>query len=105
MNSKTPSLQNFFVAGISYRNASAEVRGRYSISAQQYENILACAASYGIEELFVLSTCNRTEIYAFAKDEAQVIELLCSETSASKEEFIKLASIKNAHEAVRHLYD
>ena len=105
MNSKTPSLQNFFVAGISYRNASAEVRGRFSISAQQYENILACAASYGIEELFVLSTCNRTEIYALAKDEAQVIELLCSETSASKEEFVKLAYIKNAHEAITHLYD
>ena len=105
MNSKTPSLQNFFVAGISYKNAPAEVRGRFSISAQQYENMLAHAASYGIEELFVLSTCNRTEIYAQAKNASQLIELLCSETAGSKEEFVKLAYIKNAQEAITHLYN
>lgn len=105
MNSKTPSLQNFFVAGISYKNTAAQARGRFSISAQQYENILANAASYGIEELFVLSTCNRTEIYGVAKDETQLIDILCSETAGSKEEFLKQAYIKNAHEAITHLYN
>ncbi len=77
---KIDCLDNFFIAGLNYRNADERTRGRFAINFEQYDNILKLAPSYGIDNLMVLSTCNRTEIYGFSKNASQLIELLCSQT-------------------------
>ena len=67
-------------------------------------SILSKAKEYGINEFFILSTCNRTEIYGFAADAKQLSALLCSETMASIETFYQSAYIKQGKQAVEHLY-
>ena len=67
--------------------------------------ILASAASSPIREFFVLSTCNRTEIYGFAEDPSQLVELLCSQTAGTISEFSELAYVWNDLNAVRHLFN
>ena len=59
-------INQFFVAGINYRKTDTIIRGDYAVSADQYTSLLQKAADAGIAELFVLSTCNRTEIYGVA---------------------------------------
>jgi glutamyl-tRNA reductase len=55
---------NIAVIGLSHKTAPVEVREKLSIPENQYEKALAQLCSYPhIEEVSVLSTCNRLEIY------------------------------------------
>ena len=104
-SSKAYSSEEFFVIGISYKNTDAATRGQFSISYKQYESILKLAPSCGIKEMFVLSTCNRTEMYGFAKEASVLMELLYSQASGDLELLLQMAYIKNGMEAISHLYD
>lgn len=99
------NISNFFVAGINYKKSDACVRGQFAISNEQYANLLQKASLQGLNEVFILSTCNRTEIYGFANNSSQLIELLCSETLGNSETFKEAAYIKNGVEAIEHVFN
>jgi glutamyl-tRNA reductase len=101
----TLDIARFQVAGINYKKTDAVVRGQYAISPEVYGVILADSTAYGINELFILSTCNRTEIYALASDPSQLIELLCAHTQGDIETFKSRAYIKNGSAAIEHLFN
>ena len=103
--SKAYSSEEFFVVGISYKNTDAATRGQFSISYKQYESILELAPSHGVEEMLVLSTCNRTEIYGFAKEASSLMELLYSQASGDFELLVQMAYIKSGMQAISHLYE
>jgi glutamyl-tRNA reductase len=98
-------LSNFFVAGINYKKTDAAIRGMFAINNDQYANILAIAPDHHISSLFIISTCNRTEIYGFAENAGQLMGLLCTQTAGDYETFGRLAYVKNGVEAVEHLFD
>jgi glutamyl-tRNA reductase len=97
-------VSNFFIAGINYKKTDAAIRGQFAINNEKYVAILEEAPSFGINESFIVSTCNRTEIYGFADNASQLIALLCTQTEGSKESFSALAYIKQGNEAVTHLF-
>ncbi len=103
-NSAT-DLSQFHAIGINYRKTNAGIRGSYAISNDQYAKILELAPTYGISECFILSTCNRTEIYGFAETPGQLVSLLCSQTKGTIEAFIKMAYFKHGKRAVHHLFE
>jgi len=105
MGTRPTDISKFFIAGINYKKTDAAIRGQFAVSNEQYETILSLAPSYNVNELFVLSTCNRTEIYGFAEDASQLIELLCTQAKSSKELFTELAYIKNGMDAIEHLFN
>ncbi len=96
-------LADFWIAGINYRKTDAGLRGRFAISNDQYAALLTVAGESSLRQLFVLSTCNRTEIYGFAPQADRLIGLLCRFTEGSEEMFRELAYVKNGAEAVDHL--
>lgn len=98
------NISNFYVAGINYKKSDAAVRGQFAINSDQYSSILEKAAAQGLNELFILSTCNRTEIYGFAYCSHQLVDLLCSETVGNVETFKQSAYIKNGIEAIEHVF-
>ncbi len=104
MNRHT-DISKFFIAGINYKKADAAIRGQFAISNEQYQHILTLAPSFGVNELFILSTCNRTEIYGFAENVSQLIDLLCTQTKSPKEVFINSVYIKNGMDAIEHLFN
>ena len=99
------NIPNFYIAGINYKKSDASVRGQFAIGAEQYAAVLALAAEQGLNEIFILSTCNRTEIYGFAHSSQQLVDLLCSQTAGDAETFKKAAYIKNGLEAIQHLFN
>jgi glutamyl-tRNA reductase len=99
------NITHFFVAGINYKKSDASMRGRFAVSSEQYASIMEAAAQVGLTELFILSTCNRTEIYGFAHHSKQLIDLLCSQTAGDAETFAKAAYIKNGAAAIEHLFN
>ena len=99
------NIHNFFVAGINYKKADAEIRGLFAIDNTKYAAILSGAVELGIKEIFVLSTCNRTEIYGLTDSANTLIGLLCGQTEGSISDFKKSAYIKSGNDAVGHLFN
>ncbi|MEJ0103168.1 MAG: glutamyl-tRNA reductase [Bacteroidota bacterium] len=104
-NNRNTDISTFFAAGINYKKTDVGKRGQFAISAEQYGNILQKASASGLRELFILSTCNRTEVYGFAENADQLINLICNETTGSAEDFKQLAYIKKGIAAVDHLFN
>lgn len=98
------NLSQFFLIGINYKKTDAIIRGQFAINANQYNSILQKADEYQIKEIFILSTCNRTEVYALASSADTLIHLLCSETTGSENTFKELCYIKQGQEAVNHIF-
>lgn len=104
MPNRPADISKFFIAGINYKKTDAAIRGRFAISPEQYEKILTLAPSHQLHELFVLSTCNRSEIYGFAEDPSQLIDLLCTQTIGTPAAFKEIAYVKSGLDAVEHLF-
>ncbi len=98
-------ISSFFIVGINYKKSDAATRGQFAINSQQYENILALAPTFQVSSLFILSTCNRTEIYGFAENADQLINLLCTQTQGDSQLFSTMAYVKNGDVAVDHLFN
>ena len=98
-------ISKFWIAGINYKKADAATRGQFAIQNDQHTRLLEKALGNSLDEVFVLSTCNRTEIYGFADSVSQLIDLLCDQTGGSKETFLSSAYVKNGHEAITHLFN
>ena len=105
MANNKQDINNFFIAGINYKKTDALLRGQYAINNDQYADLLANAPKDGLNELFVLSTCNRTEIYGFAADAETLIHSLCAQTQGSLETFKEIAYVKKGISAIEHLFD
>ena len=99
------NISHFFVAGINYKKSDASIRGQFAINNEQYAAILEKATLQGLNELFILSTCNRTEIYGFAQNSQQLIDLLCSQTIGGAATFAQAAYIKNGQQAIEHVFN
>lgn len=66
---------NIVVVGLSHKTASVEVREKLSIPEAEIENAIATLKGYPhIEEIAIISTCNRLEIYGVAADIEQGVK-------------------------------
>ena len=58
--------------GLSHKTAPVEIRDRFAFKETEWPPALQALVDHGkIEEGCVLSTCNRSEIYALVEEEAQ----------------------------------
>jgi glutamyl-tRNA reductase len=79
---------NLLVVGISHRTAPVEIRERFSISESRlYPSLHRLGEAPGIQEVVLLSTCNRTECIVWASDlvaaSASIDEFLAAEFGLS----------------------
>ncbi len=105
MHNRPIEISNFFVVGINYKKTDATRRSLFAVNNEQYAKILDVSKNIGLTDLFVLSTCNRTEIYGFAEDAIQLYELLCNHTEGGIEMFKEIAYSKNGNAAMQHLFE
>ncbi len=94
----------FYNVGLSYKKADVKVRGTFSITKENQKLLLKDAKAKGIDGIFVLSTCNRTEITGFAKHPFELISLLIKYSNGTVEEFIKVSNVYKNKDAVKHLF-
>ncbi len=102
---KPTDLSTFFIAGINYKKTDANLRGQYAINSDQYATLFSLAPIYGVKEFFILSTCNRTEIYGFAESAASLSQLLCTQTQGGLDTFLEMAYVKKGNKAIEHLFN
>ena len=95
---------NLYNIGVSYKKADANVRGKFSITKENQVRLLLEAKEKGVDGVFVLSTCNRTEVTGFAEQPFQLINLLCKYSNGSVEEFTTVSNVYKNQEAITHLF-
>ncbi len=87
-------MGEIYALGVNFKTAPVEVRERLACSKEETKNLLPyLKVASGVEELCILSTCNRVEIYTYSTRE-ETVELLLSE-------FLKE---KNLEDARRHMF-
>ncbi|MFT6870322.1 MAG: glutamyl-tRNA reductase [Paraglaciecola sp.] len=98
------TLTHFYNIGVNYKKADVKTRGKYSLSKENQSALLELAKEKKFDGVFVLSTCNRTEISGFAEHPYQLIQLLCHFSEGSVEEFASISNVYKNQEAVHHLF-
>lgn len=99
-----PALRGFCIVGVNHWDAEIEVRERFSLTENQIKQLIEGALNEGINSLFVISTCNRTEIVAQNISAQELIRLLVTYSQATFDEFHAYGFEKKGHKAVKHLF-
>lgn len=92
------------VAGINHTNADTIVRGNFSVDQATHGKILDHARQEGIQSVFVISTCNRTEIYGYAHHPYVLAALLTRFTKGTLSDFVQQGYQWQGKEALQHLF-
>ena len=103
-NNNSFNTLNFYQIGLNYQKADAEIRGLFSLDDNAKLNLIEQAKAEGINGLIVISTCNRTELYGFAKHPYQLIKLLCDNTNGDVTDFEKVSTVNKNNDAVSNLF-
>ena len=97
-------LSHFCIAGINYRKSDVKVRGKFSLTSDQCDQLLNEVVVKKLPGAFVLSTCNRTEIYGICSNPQDLVELLCHHTQGRIKDFTEHGYTMQGLDAVNHLY-
>ena len=62
-----PTTNDFTLIGINHWDAPVEVREKFSLDESQKRLFLDAARREGIQSIFIVSTCNRTEAYLYGR--------------------------------------
>jgi len=101
---KEDRQEHFYNIGVSYKKADANIRGKFSLSKENQIALLDLSKKRGFTGVFIISTCNRTEISGFAERPCQLIELLCEFSEGTIEEFAKVSNVYKSQEAIEQLF-
>ena len=96
---------NLFVVGLSYKTAPVEVREKLAVQASR----LRCHGcrlklAGNLQEVVVVSTCNRVEIYGVASQVARPLEKLFEPHSSVELDYRPYVYIRHGQSAVEHLF-
>ena len=98
---------NLIALGINHNSAAVEVRERVAFAPEQVSEALVDACdSLAMEEVVVLSTCNRTEIYSVGQKNSpsQVRHWLQAKGGLTDAEMDKHCYVHERQHAVNHLF-
>lgn len=102
-------FMNLYVIGVNYKSTPVQIREKFSVDRQEYENILSSMKSLeGVSECSLLSTCNRTEIYIFSesplKDTGYIEAHFCSLKGLDIYRVKKYFYVYEGINAMRHIF-
>lgn len=95
---------NFAVLSISYEKADVETRGKFAFFDDNIKNFVTRIHNVDLGDAFVVSTCNRTEIYTTSPNYLLVAEEYCKTIGVHLTDFLQFANILTKEEALTHLF-
>ncbi|RMG43678.1 MAG: glutamyl-tRNA reductase [Candidatus Dadabacteria bacterium] len=92
----------FCVAGLSHHTAGIEIREKFSFGEREILSIRGELLEAGIKNYVVLSTCNRTELYAQAESPEALREFF--KRRINSDSLSEIVYLKSGREAFKHLF-
>ncbi len=95
------SDRELFVVGLSHKSAPIEVRELVALTGDALKGALEeLRGAAGVSEAFVVSTCNRVEVYVHADGEESARHFFTARSAEARDHLYK----KRGVEAIRHLF-
>ena len=101
---KTYNTKNFTVLSISYEKANAETRSKFAFFDDNVKSFVNEIHDKKLGDAFVVSTCNRTEIYTTSQNYMAIAEMFCKSVEIGLMDFMQYVNVKNSEEALKHLF-
>jgi len=79
-------------------------RGSFSLNREQTRLLLDHAKAEGIQELMVISTCNRTELMGIVPDPNLLIDFLCLFSGGQRDLFLQKGYVLTDRQAIHHVF-
>ena len=95
---------NFAVLSVSYAKADAETRSKFAFFDEHIKDFVNSIHEQNLGDAFIVSTCNRTEIYTTTQNYLLIAEKFCKTTGVSLSDFLHFAQIFTREEALNHLF-
>ncbi|MCW5911150.1 MAG: glutamyl-tRNA reductase [Cyclobacteriaceae bacterium] len=95
---------NFFAIGVSFKKTDIAHRSKFAFTPDQCEALYRRTNIFCFQNFFILSTCNRTELYGFAPCEYVPLTLLQQHTGLTQQELMPYVYVKKDSEAVHHFF-
>lgn len=97
------------LVGLSHKTAPIEIREKLTFPAHRQEEALGIlASSANVTEAVIVSTCNRTEVYAVtaagSDGPGAVIDFLCDYHDLDRHELVRYLYIQEGEAVVHHLF-
>ncbi len=99
------NIIQYYVVGLSYKNADLLTRGKFSLSKSQTALLLQQAKADGLNELMVISTCNRTELYGIVENPQILIDYLYQFSQGTQAQFNEKGYVLSEHQAINHVFN
>ncbi len=99
--------EKFRSVGISHESSPISIREKLALSESETTTLLERLNTlFGITDLYILSTCNRTEVYYSADQDLddEIIAILTFEKSLTKSQVSDCVWNKSGMEAINHLF-
>ncbi|MDO4224656.1 MAG: glutamyl-tRNA reductase [Bergeyella zoohelcum] len=104
VSSNIHQTSNFAVLSVSYEKADAETRGKFSFFDEHIKSFVNRIHTENLGDAFVVSTCNRTEIYTTTPNYILVAEEFCKTVGVGLQDFMNYANILEREDALTHLF-
>lgn len=92
------------VIGLNHKTAPVNVREQFAVSKDAVRKGLSHLAGYGAEEAVMLSTCNRSELYAVTDDDENALGDFLFDLTGAENDAAKYFYEKEGEDAIRHLF-
>jgi glutamyl-tRNA reductase len=99
------SLNRFYAVGVSFKKTDLALRNKFALNEAQCAKVYAQPHSAYLQNFFILSTCNRTEIYGFAPCEYVLTSVLQHYAKEAMDQPIDdFIYVKEGEQAVKHFF-
>jgi glutamyl-tRNA reductase len=94
-------LGKFTMAGVSFKKTMLQVRSKFAFNTEQIKRV------YNEQQgnFFILSTCNRTEIYSTTLSAETLLRILSTHSNISMHNLQNIVVVKQGNHAVQHLFE
>lgn len=95
---------SFFALGVNHQTASVELREQIAFNAERLSRLLAEQRHHqNLKDLVVVSTCNRTEVYAMAENAESLLKWLADTNNIDVKQLIHHVYRYENTQAITHL--
>lgn len=95
---------SFITVGISHWKSPVDIREKFSIKNEKNKLLIQEAKKIGIKSIFIISTCNRTQIFANNANQHTLKKLLINYSKGNDAELKKFGFVIKNQDAINNLF-
>ncbi|MFY8004742.1 MAG: glutamyl-tRNA reductase [Chitinophagaceae bacterium] len=98
------SQKRFWVVGVNFQKTALKERKSFAFSTDEIATIYATETALHNHSFFILSTCNRTEVYGYVSSKLLLLNIFSKYTNLNAIEIAKQVYTKSGNDAILHLH-